>query len=160
MPDKVLFVRSQQSVPMPHLAETLAIAALFIAAASLGISAWVAFRDRARLKIISKFVAASDYGPSRVIATMVNVGRRPVILRLIGGRGSDGKWSASFLEREKGGLRLAEHERYEHTFTKDDTVSFHPEHEDFFLEALWVEDSLGTRHSIPKSREYIKKLWS
>ena len=51
-----------------------------------------------------------------------------------------------------------ENERYDHTFSKEDIVSFHPDGEDIVYDELWVEDSLGIRHSIPKSREHIKKL--
>ncbi|CAE6801815.1 hypothetical protein R69749_02655 [Paraburkholderia domus] len=91
---------------------------------------------------------------------MVNAGRRPVILRLIGGASAAGTWSAEYLAREEGGLRLGEHERYEHTFEKEDTVKFHPEHDDLFLKTLWVEDSLGIRHKIPKASQYIDRLWS
>jgi hypothetical protein len=41
---------------------------------------------------------------------------------------------------------------------KKDIVSFQPDSEDIVYDELWVEDSLGIRHSIPKSREHIKKL--
>lgn len=109
---------------------------------------------------MSRYLPASEYGPSRIILTLINKGRRPVILRMIGGTSEDGKWAASFLEHEKGGLRLGEHERYEHTIEKEDTVSFHPEHEDLFFEHLWVEDSLGNRHQVPNSREHIRQLWA
>jgi hypothetical protein len=144
---------------MLNFTETLSVFAIVISVASFGVSGYVAFRDRGRLKITSKFIAASENGPSRIVASIVNVGRRPVILRLIGGFAADRKWSAIFIERDAGGMRLGEHERYEHRFTKEDTVSFPPEDEGLFLETLWVEDTLGVRHAIPKSREYIKKLW-
>jgi hypothetical protein len=145
---------------MPSYSEIVSAVALVISLGSLSVSGYVAFRDRPRLKIISRFAAASEYGPNRVVLTFINKGRRPVILRLLGGTSKDGKWAATFLEREKGGLRLGEHERDEHTIEKEDTVSFHPDHEDFFFERLWVEDSLGNRHQVPNSRDHINKLWS
>lgn len=144
---------------MSTVTDTLAIAALVISVASLGISAHVAFRDRARLRITSKFFSANEYGPSHIVTTMVNVGRRPVILRMIGGIAGKSTWSGTYIDHEAGGKRLGENERYDHTFSKEDILSFHPDGEDIVFEALWVEDSLGVRHPIPKSREHIKKLW-
>lgn len=91
---------------------------------------------------------------------MVNAGRRPVILRIIGGSDSDGHWGGSYLDQEKGGLRLGEHEHYERKFEKEDTVLMVPEADDIFFEKLWVEDSLGVRHPIPESEAFIKRIWS
>ncbi|EKS9805714.1 MULTISPECIES: hypothetical protein [Burkholderia] len=145
---------------MPTFAEYMSTAAFAVSFVSLCVSAHVAFRDRARLTVSGKFIPASNYGPNRIVVAMVNVGRRPVILRLIGGADAAGKWSAEYLSRETGGLRLGEHERYEHTFNKDDTIKFHPEDDDLFLKTLWVEDSLGVRHKVPKASQYIERLWS
>ena len=63
------------------------------------------------------------------------------------------------LESGKGGLRLGEHERHEFSLKKDDTVAFIPDGDDIFYKEWWVEDSLGTRHKVPKSTEYIRDLW-
>ncbi len=144
---------------MPTYAEIVSTIALLVSLASLAVGVVVASRDRPRLKISARFIAASEYGPNRVQLRLANAGRRPVILRLLGGTTSDGKWSGVFLEREKGGLRLGENEVYEHTIDKEDTVSFHPEHDDLFYDRLWVEDSLGRRHKVPASQSLIKKLW-
>jgi len=144
---------------MPSYSEILSTVALVISLGSLSVSGYVAFRDRPRLKITSRFVAASEYGPNRVVLTLINKGRRPVILRMLGGNSKDGKWSATFLDQKNGGLRLGEYERYEHTIEKGDTVCFHPDNEVWLFERLWVEDSLGNRHPVPNSRDHIKKLW-
>ena len=83
-----------------------------------------------------------------------------MILRLLGGTSKIGKWSATFLGQDKGGLRLGEHERYEHTIEKEDTVSFDLDNDDILFECLWVEDSLGNRYHVPNSEEHVAKLWS
>jgi len=140
-------------------AEIVSIVAICVSLASLGVALYTALRDRARLKIKSKFFSASEYGPDRIVVSMVNAGRRPVVLRLIGGHDSHGQWGGSYLEREKGGLRLGEHEHYEYKFEKEDTVLMVPDGDDLFFEELWVEDSLGIRHAIPDSKAYIKRLW-
>ena len=145
---------------MNQVSLALSVIALVVSAASLSVSAYVAFRDRARLKLISKFHEASEWGPSRIHVTVLNQGRRIAILRLIVGLDSDGDWSGQFIEHEKGGRRLAEHERYEFDVKKDDTIDFNRDGPEFVYETLWVEDSLGVRHQVPNSRELIKKLWS
>lgn len=146
---------------MPSYSDILSSVALVASLGSLSVSAFVAFRDCPRLKITSRYMAASGYGPNRIVLTLVNKGRRPVILRLLGGTSEVGKWSATFLAQEKGGLRLGEHERYEHTIEKEDTVSFDLDSDDNCLfGCLWVEDSLGNRHQVPNSRELINNLWS
>lgn len=145
---------------MDLVSRILSIIALVVAIGSLGVSAYVAFRDRARLKLISKFYEASEWGPSKIRVTVINQGRRVAILRLIGGSDSQGDWGGYFVEHEKGGRRLAEHERYEFDITKEDTVDFNRDGPELVYETLWVEDSLEVRHSVPNSRELIKKLWA
>jgi hypothetical protein len=149
--------------PLAVVALCVAGGSLFVSALSLGLSSYVAFRDRARLKITSQFFEASEYGPDRIITTMMNIGRRPVILRLVGGSAGKTAWSAQHIDHDDGGKRLGEHERYEHTFTKDDIVHFDPDSgpddEPLIFETLWVEDSLGVRHPIPKSRQLIERFW-
>ena len=135
------------------------ILAILISISSLAVSFYNARRDRAHLKITAKFFPASEYGPDRIHTVMVNAGRRPIILRTIGGTDSQDRWSGVFLDHDKGGLRLGEHERYEHTFRKDDAIGNTPEVEDIFYDVLWVEDSLGVRHIVPNSRALLKQLW-
>ncbi len=48
-----------------------------------------------------------------IAVQVVNKGRRPVILRLLGGHDSSGRWSGTYLDHEKGGLRLDEHGRHD-----------------------------------------------
>lgn len=144
---------------MLTVSEYLSVVAITISIASLGVSSYVALRDRARLKIASRFIPESEYGPSYIVAAMVNLGRRPVILRAIGGSEGD-KWACEYLDSSNGGKRLGEHERYEHKFDREATVNSNPDGEDMFYQELWVEDSLGTRHPIPDSREYIRRLWA
>lgn len=138
--------------------DVLAIVALIISVASLLLSFYATYQDRPRLKVTSNFIEASEWGPARIHVTMINAGRRPVILRLLGGADSSGDWSGSFLEHDKGGVRLGEHERHEADIEKDDTYFTTPVGEDLLFESMWVEDSLGNRHAIPNSASYIKKL--
>lgn len=140
----------------PEIVSSIALIFSFI---SLGISFNTSFQDRSRLKISAHFVPESDQNPNRVRINMVNIGRRPVILKFLGGTLENGKPLRQFLESEKGGLRLGENEGYEYTIDKHDTVNAFFDDVQFY-EALWVEDSTGRRYNIPASQKLIKKLWS
>jgi hypothetical protein len=142
---------------LPIVVSALALA---VSLGSLAVSLYVALRDRPRLKVSSQFFEAWEYGPDKIHVTLVNLGRRPVILRLIGGLDGNGNSGGTYLEHAKGGLRLGEHERHEFDIAKDDTMQFNPDGPDVTYERMWVEDSLGNRHAIPNSRRLIEKLWS
>ena len=140
-------------------AETTAVAALIVASISLIVSSFVALRDRARLRVRSRLIEASEFGPAKILVTLVNMGRRAMIIRSVGGSNSKGRTISEYLEYEKGGLRLGERETYEHRFDRDDTVAFPADGDEILLEWLWIEDSLGIRHKVPKSKHYIDCLW-
>jgi hypothetical protein len=104
----------------PEIVSTIA---LVVSLGSLGVAAYNSFRDRPRLKIISAFYEGSEWNPAPGISVnVVNHGRRPVILRLLGGYNSQGQYSGVFLEHDKGGIRLGEHER--HDFSLEQDTSF------------------------------------
>ena len=135
--------------------------ALVVSLGSFGVSALNAFRDRPRVKVTGTFYEASEYNMEPYIAVqVVNRGRRPVILRMVGGFDSSGNAGGEYMEYDKGGLRLGEHERYEFNIEKEKAVMQGPDGpEDPFVQ-MFIEDSLGNRHAIPRSGEYLKKLFS
>jgi hypothetical protein len=58
------------------------------------------------------------------------------------------------LGADTNGIRLGEHEPYEHTVRVLDT----PQHKDtLYASALWVEDTIGNRHEVP-CREHLRTL--
>ena len=89
---------------------------------------------------------------------VVNVGRRLVILRLLGGDHEDGGYSGTYLEKVEGGLYLKENEFLEKTLHWDDLHCMGPDDEDDIYKNLWVEDSRGHRHKIKNSKKNIKQL--
>ena len=115
------------------------------------------FQDRSLLKIISKYVPESDYGAAYIAVSIVNAGKRPLIVRLLGGNGENGKWVGEFLGEAKKGLRLGEKERHDMALFKDDMFAITPG-DDVIFNNLWIEDSLGKRHPVPNSKEYVSKL--
>lgn len=117
-------------------------------------------RDRAKLKFIVEYYAESEYDDAKICIAAVNEGRRPLILLLSGGCDLQGKnWVAEGLGENGRGIRLGEHERHDWTVYRNDLAHMGPvsdkvyDHDD-----LWVEDSLGQRHAIPKARESIRRL--
>lgn len=140
-------------------ASVVSTIALIVSFGSFGVAAYNAFRDRPRLKVTSMFYESSEWGPAQMHVVVVNKGRRPAILRLLGGPTSGGTSGGTLLEHDKGGLRLGEHERHEFRIERDDAVLLGPDGPETY-DQMWIEDSLGDRHPIPQSREYIPKLFS
>jgi hypothetical protein len=138
----------------------LPVIAIVIALASFALSFYNVFRDRPRLKVTSRYIAAWEYGPEQISIALINMGRRPVIIRLVGGTTEKGESGGTYVEHDKGGLRLGEHERHEQSLSQGDTMLIDPEGSDIRFKVMWVEDSLGNRHAIPNSGEYIKRLWT
>lgn len=139
----------------------ISVLALFVALASFGLALYNSLRDRPRLKVESIFFEENAYQQeARIKVVLINTGRRPVILRMIGGEDLSGRWSGVYLGNDQAGIRLGEHERHELHVKKEDTVAFSQDDEDVFWVLMWVEDSLGIRHKIPNSSSHIKKLWS
>lgn len=146
------------STEYANIVSTIALAISF---GSFGVAVYNSFRDRPRLKVTSTLYDGSHGEPVHIQVEVVNAGRRPLILRLLGGDGSGNSWGGKHIEYEKGGLRLGEHEHHAFTIEKKDAVLYDPDDgpEETF-KRMWIQDSLGNRYPIPKSSEYIGKLFS
>jgi hypothetical protein len=137
-------------IDLPLTAILISVIALVISVASPLISFYVAWRDRARLKITCAI------GPSAIWVTMVNVGRRTIILRSIGQTTQHRNMVLyAPLGEKTNGVQLNEHEQYVYIVTVRDGT----EHDKGTLYAgeLWVEDTLNNRHKIPCSK-YLRTL--
>jgi hypothetical protein len=150
------------STEYANVVSTIAmVISMVISLGSFGVAAYNSFRDRPRLKVTSTFYDGSHGEPLHIRVEVVNKGRRPVILRLLGGDGSGDNWSGTHMEHEKGGLRLGEHEHHSFTIEKKDAVLFDPDDgPEQPFKRMWIQDSIGNRYSIPKSGEYIGKLFA
>ena len=104
-------------------------------------------RDRANIKTSSKFYPASEFSGASFDFTVINAGRRPIILRMRGGVDKDGDWVGTYLGKDQAGLRLGEHERFEPTPYNVVT-----------LVDLWVEDTLGRRYTIKDAKKNLASL--
>jgi hypothetical protein len=141
-------------------AEVISSIALIVSIMSVVFSVYFGYRDRAHLKATSKFYPGDpDYGPAWISVTIVNAGRRPVILRMWVGFGEKGEWVGTILGEGKSGLRLGEHERHEISLRRDDLVGqMPPPSDDIEFQDLWVEDSLGRRHAIKDAKKNVRLL--
>ena len=141
-------------------AEIISVIALLVSIGSLGFFIYFNYRDRAHLKATSRFYPGDpDYGPPHISVTIVNAGRRPIILRMWGGTDKEDHWVGHFLGEGKSGLRLGEHERHDLSLEKDDLFAATLT-DDVLFENLWVEDSLGRRHPIKDAKANVKQLWN
>lgn len=147
------------SKQMLTFSNVLAVIALLISTGALSVSVFNYRRASARLRVTCMRYSCGgpEYGDPYIEVHVVNAGRRPVVLRKIGGSVGD-HWSATCIDFDAGGRRLGEHEHYQHKFRAIDLTSITPESEEFIFNELWVEDSLGVRHRVQKSRENIQKL--
>jgi len=137
-------------------AEIIATIALIVALCSLGFSIYLGIRDRGKLQAVSKFFPGSEYGSPHIRISIVNAGRRPIVLRMLVAVCDDDYWFGSYLGDHKSGLRLGEHEHHEITWEKDEFLGG-PE-DDKIAGDLQVEDSLGRRHAVQDAKENIRRL--
>lgn len=137
------------------------ISALLISLASLVISIRSHLQDHGRIHAFSTFHEGQDekYDPPILSISIINRGRRPVILRLLGGDIKPTGWSGTYYNYSKGGNRLGEGERHDQQLGMEDLVSNDSEGNFNNFIDLWVEDTLGRRVKIKDARENIEKFW-
>lgn len=137
----------------------ISFVALIVSLVSLGLSAYFGLRDRASLRTGSSFTEGWEGASPSVVATIVNAGRRPVVIRMWAGAESEKNWVGTYMGVEERGLRMAEHERYDLRLSKEDLYATTPE-DDFWIADLWFEDTLGRRHKVKDAKANIAKLRS
>jgi hypothetical protein len=140
-------------------ADTFSSFALAVSICSLGATIYFNLRDRPRVVAKSKFLPAWDGNPAKVNVSVVNAGRRPVILRMWAGAESQSNWVGTFLGERGKGLALAEYERHEFSLEKPDLMADTPD-EDVPINDLWFEDTLERRYPVSDSAANLAKLWA
>ncbi len=142
-----------------QFAEWLSLVALVISVGSLAASLHFNLRDRAKVKATSKYYPGVEDGVPMIELSVVNAGRRPVVLRMWGGTDAEGGWVGTMINSNEGGKRLAEHERYDVKLLRDDLIACTPDG-DVVLVDLWFEDTLGRRHHVAEAKDHARKLWA
>jgi len=132
--------------------------ALTISGLSFIVSFWAVFRDRSWLNIKSRFIKNHpEYGPDRIWFKATNNGKRPIYIRTIGGSLSTHGWMGTHIGETDFGFKLEEGQFYEAYWKLSDIYADGPDFEDEYVD-IWLEDSHGKRHKVPRSKKYIQKL--
>ena len=143
--------------------DTRATIALFVSVGGLLVSGagfvLNAFRDRPRLTVSSNLWHDDVGNPCKFHVSVVNKGRRPVILKMLGGNSRTGGWGGTYFASTKGGIRLGEHEHYEFEIDKEGGILLDESGPGGPYDVMWIQDTLGDRHDIPNTREYIEQLY-
>ncbi|MCK5327054.1 MAG: hypothetical protein KAR36_00505 [Candidatus Latescibacteria bacterium] len=137
------------------MANLIAGFALAISLVSLGFSIYFGLRDRARVKAESEFYLGLEGDAPHMVISIVNAGRRSVLLTFFGGNDSQGDWAGTHLDSKGKGFRLAEGEKHRIDLYEDDLELETPEGI-FIYKELWVEDTLGRRYAVKHSKEHIR----
>lgn len=136
----------------------LSLVAIVISALSLLVSIWALSRDRSRLKIYSRFCPGhEDYASPGIKFKAVNKGRRPIYIRSIGGDLEKNGWHAHHIGEGEFGKKLEENQYIEKYWKRNDLIVEAPDFTDQYV-SIWLEDSLGRRHKVPRSKSYIQRL--
>jgi hypothetical protein len=140
--------------------------ALGISVISLVVSIFNSQRDRARLRLTSRYFQGWEGFTADIKIEMVNAGRRPIILSMLRkeatkrnrlGLRSNENWSGEYLDHPKG-LTLEERESHSIELEFDD-LFFQTGNDDvYFADDICVLDTLGNRHKIKGIRKNIAKL--
>jgi hypothetical protein len=138
--------------------ETISAFALVISVTSLGLSAYVALRDRGRVRTKSTFYAAFEDRPASMRVEAVNIGRRPVILTLFGGYYEDGHWRGTYISGYKTGVRLGENDRFSEDIDEQHHMLFDHETGSAVTD-LWFEDTLGRRYPVKGAKKHLKRFF-
>lgn len=130
-------------------------AAIVISLVSLGISAYVAYRDKGTITATSRYLESYQHMSDGIYIHVVNSGRRPVTLRRLLLRATDGSLIERGLGKDERSLRLLESEDHE--------FQLNPQNSDItewsqmkFSEAV-VEDSRGKKYQITGLVEAINE---
>lgn len=136
----------------------ISIIALVVSISSLSLSAYLAFRDRGRIRTKSTYYPAHEDRGAILRIEAVNIGRRPVILTLFGGLYENSHWNGVYIGETHIGHRLGENEK----FTEDIDIRHHMLFDDKMESAVsefWFEDTQGRRYPVKDSKKHLKRFF-
>jgi hypothetical protein len=127
--------------------EIISLVALVISLAILTVTLYFNLRDKARVVAKSTYYPGYEGATPHLAVHIVNAGRRSIVIRLWVGANRNDKWVGTSLNDKNGGHRLAEYERYDFNLWRENLLAMTPD-EDFVIETLWLEDTLGRRYIV------------
>jgi len=142
-----------------NTSDYISLLALCVSTASISLSWFFGFRDRANLRT-SAILHSHNHGYQGTLIELeiVNHGRRPAILTYLVGEERDGGASAIVLGEKDRGIRLQEHEKYKITVYSHDLVIIDPEGNEHEYISYWFEDTLGRKYKVKGIRKLIEKM--
>ena len=138
-------------------AETISVIALFVSLCSFAATLFFNLRDRAHVITKSTYYPGYEGDSPKLAISIVNAGRRPIVLRMWAGSDGGSGWVGTKLRPQDGGMRLAEHEMHEVILSATDLIGETPD-ESMHFSSLWFEDTLGRRHFVANAEKNIARL--
>lgn len=132
---------------------SLAGAAIVISLFSLGVSAYVAYRDRGKVSASARYLESYQNMSDGIYIHVVNSGRRPVTIRRLIMKTSDGNVIENPLRNNKDPIRLMESEDYEFQLNAQNS-EIQEWSKSTIIEAV-VEDSRGKQYNVSNLVEAI-----
>jgi hypothetical protein len=132
---------------------SLAGFAIVISLFSLGISAYVAYRDHGKVSASARYLESYQHMSDGIYIHVVNSGRRPVTIRRLILKTSDGKVIEEPLRNNKNPIRLLESEDYEFQLNAQNS-EIHEWSKSTITKAI-VEDSRGKAYNVSNLVEAI-----
>ena len=136
---------------------SISIAALIVSVVSAGASIFFGVRERARIKTSSVLYRGDEDHEPTIVISAVNVGRRPLIIRMWVGTNPAGEYAGTYVDGPNDGKRLGELERLEIRIRNTDLGLYVDELIEF--SELWFEDTVGRRYRVKNSRKNIEEFW-
>ena len=135
----------------------ISLAALVVSTISASFTGYVLFHDRPRVKAKSVFHSGWEGTEPSVSISIVNVGRRPIVLRLWRGEDLEGNVVGTYLQHPEG-VTLTERKRYDMRLHKADLVATTPG-DDVLVRSIHFEDTLDQLLEIKDIRKNLARLW-
>jgi hypothetical protein len=138
--------------------ELISWLALFSSLVSLACSIYFNLRDRAAVMTRSRVINDWYGGLASLEISIINKGRRAIILRMWGGTDGTVRWVGTVIGKNGEGSRLGEHERFSVVLSMEDLEGDTTPDESIEFSDLWFEDTLGTRYFVEGARRHIAEL--
>lgn len=133
-------------------AEIISAISLFISLCAASSSLYFGLRDRAKLLVQAHMLQQS------LEVSIVNAGRRPIIVRMLVATDDSANYVCWFLGEKGQGLRLGEHERHDLILTDDDFVAMSLPSDMDYPKDLWLEDTIGRRFHVTNARQIVEQV--
>lgn len=130
------------------------LGAFVVSILSIAITIHFKLKEEAKIRAFSSLFLGDDEREPTIIVAAVNIGRRPIIVRMLVGMDDKKEWSGLYLGDDQQGVRLEENERFDRKLSSGDLGLSYDEIEIEFTE-LYFEDAIGKRWRVDRSRSHI-----